>query len=880
MSWSGSADAVPLADATPVGALPARRGAGSALASRNWRVARRLIVLVAIPTVLGMALTGLRVSGAMRSAEAYGQVSRLAMLGQEVTGLAQAMEGERTDTATFIAAGRPTSDLLALHRRYAVTDGWVARTHRLVLQLGRGSPAQTRASAVTVLASIAELPGLRRQAAQSEASALAMIDGYSAAIAGLFPVNDGIANLSGSSALTTSVRALGWLSRMKDQASQQQAILGVALAEGRFGPGALAALTIAEVQQASYLVSFRSAATPEESWALTDTLARPLARQARDVEQRATAAGDGTLALGAYASQQWRAGMSYTVGWMRDAEQQLATWITAYAQAQQRSAIRSAMITGGAALASLILVVLVTLLMARSLVRPLRRLEAAALDVAEVRLPAEVRALNVAGNSGPPLLVTPIDVQSTDEIGRVASAFDRVHQEAVRLAWEEARLQGSTNAIYAISFRRSYSLLERLLRLIDSLELGEDHPERLATLFQIDHLATRLRRNSGSTLVLAGHDAPHRRTEPITLVDVLRAAVSEIEQYERVVVNAQQGVSVSGSAAADTVHLLAELLDNATTFSAGTTQVIMSGHRVRGNGSLITITDGGTGIPEELLRQLNSQLAHPHLAGVTDAPHLGLFAVARLAARHGIKVALGLSPGGGITAEVRLPATLISPDAKPGGRPGAAGEALKAGAAGGAAAAAADLWRSAPRFAAGPESAVGPEIATPDAVPLPLGAPLPSPTPSAPLAATVPEPAAAELGGMLPIFESVESNYLHNHGQNLPETGKPQVSQPTVASQPVAAPSASPASPADGWRAPAADGTRAAGALTSAGLPRRIPRVNLIPGTAAERETPHATAAESAQIAVGRLASFQRGSRRARAETRIDRDAKQSSRDA
>jgi signal transduction histidine kinase len=771
MSWSGSADAVPLADAAPPGALPARRGTGSALASRNWRVARRLIVLVAIPTVLGMALTGLRVSSAMRSAEAYGQVSRLAMLGQEVTGLAQAMEDERSDAATFIAAGRPASDLPALHRRYAVTDGWAAKTRRLVLQLGPGSPAQTRASADTVLTSITELPGLRRQAAQSKASALAVIDGYSAAITGLFPVNEGIADLSGNSALTTSVRALGWLSRMKDRASQQQAILGVALTKGRFGPGTLAALTVAEAQQASYLASFRSAATPEESWALTDTLARPLARQARAIEQRATAAGDGTLALGAYAGQQWRAGMSYTVGWMRDAELQLATWITAYAQAQQRSAIRSAMITGGAALASLILVVLVTLLIARSLVRPPRRLEAAALDVAA---------------------------------------------EAVRPAWEEARLQGSINAIYASSFRRSHSLLERLLRLIDSLELGEDHPERLATLFQIDHLATRLRRNSDSTLVLAGHDAPHRRTEPITLVDVLRAAVSEIEQYERVVVNAQHGVSVSGSAAADTVHLLAELLDNATTFSAKTTQVVMSGHRVRENGSLITITDGGTGISEELLRQLNSQLAHPHLADVTDAPHLGLFAVARLAARHGITVALGLSPSGGITAEVRLPATLISTDAKPGGLPGAAGEALRAGAAGGAAAAAADLWRSAPRFAAGPEFAVGPEIATPDAVPLPLGAPLPSPTPPA---------------------------------------------------------------PADGWRAPAGDGTRAAGALTSAGLPRRIPRANPIPGTTAERQTRHATAAESAQIAVGRLASFQRGSRRARAVTRTDRDAKQSSRD-
>jgi signal transduction histidine kinase len=540
---------------------------------------------------------------------------------------------------------------------------------------------------------------------------------------------------------------------------------------------------------------------------------------------------------------------------MRAAEQQLAAWIAAYAQAQQRGAMRSAMITGGTALAFLILLVLVTLIVVRSLVRPLRRLEAAVLHVAGVRLAAEVGALNVARNSRPSLLVAPVDVPSTDEIGRVARAFDRVHQQAVRLAWEEARLQGSVNAIYASSFRRSHSLLERLLRLIDSLELGEDHPERLATLFQIDHLATRLRRNSDSTLVLAGHDAPHRRTEPIALVDVLRAAVSEIEQYDRVVVNAQQGVPVSGSAAADTVHLLAELLDNATTFSPETAQVIMSGHRVRGDGSLIAITDCGTGMPEEQLRQLNWQLAHPHLADLTDAPHLGLFAVAQLAARHGIRVALGPSPGGGTTAEVHLPANLISPDAKPGGWPGAADEALRTGAAGGAAAAATNPPRSAPRFPAGPESAAPPEIATHDAVPLPLGAPLPSPA---------------------------SSDYSHDRGPDLPGAGRswPQASQRTMSGQAVPAPSASSASPADGWRAAAADGTSAAGALSSAGLPQRIPRANLVPGTAAEGETRHATAAESAQIALDRLASFQRGSRRARALTRIDRDVKRSSRDA
>jgi signal transduction histidine kinase/predicted regulator of Ras-like GTPase activity (Roadblock/LC7/MglB family) len=658
------------------------------------------------------------------------------------------------------------------------------------------------------------------------------------------------------------VRALGSLSRMKDQASEQQAILGAALAEGRFEPGALTALTTAQAQQASDLVSFRSSATPEESWALTRTLAGPQAGQARAVEQRVTAAGDGALSLDA--RQQWQGGMSYTVGWMRHAERQLTSWIAAYAQALQRSAKRSAMITGGVALAAIALAVLATLILARSIVRPLRRLEAAALDVAEVRLPAEIRALGAAGSSGPPLPVTPIDVVSTDEIGQVARAFDQVHREAVRLAGEEAQLRGSVSAIFAGFFRRSHSLLERMLRLIDSLELREDDPERLASLFQMDHLATRMRRSSDSALVLAGHETPRLWTEPVTLVDVLRAAVSEIEQYDRIHLDVQQGVSVSESAAADTVHMLAELLENAATHSPATTQVIVCGHTVRG-GLLISIVDEGQGIPEDQLRQLNGQLAHPPLADVAVTGHMGLFAVAHLAARHGIKVTLELPPNGGTTARLHLPATLISKDARRGGWPGQIGEAPKArvGGRAGPEAAAADPRRPAPRFAAGPEPAIGPEpatgpeIAVLEAVPVPLSAPLPASAQAAAYAVAVPEPAGAKPGGALPIFESVEAAYSsRTRDQDLLRPGEPQASQPTPAGESATAPAAW--ASVGGRRAAASDGIPAIGGLTAAGLPQRIPQTSLVPGAGADREARQATAAESAQIALDRLASFQR----------------------
>ena len=557
---------------------------------------------------------------------------------------------------------------------------------------------------------------------------MTVIDSYSAATAGLLTVNAGLADLSANPGLIASVRALGALSQMKDYASQQEAILGVALAQGHFGPGSLTALAIAQNQQASDLVAFRSSATREEAWALAGTLAGSVPSQARTLEQRAIVAGPGTLALGTHAGQQWQAGMSYTVRWMRHAEQQLTGSITSYAQALQWAAVRSAIITAGAGLAALALIFLVTLMIARSIVGPLRRLEAAALDVAGTALPAEVGALGVAGYPRHRLPAAPMAAQSADEIGEVARAFDQVHREAVRLAGEQARLRASVSAVSTSFLRRSHSLLDRLLRLIDSSELTEEDPERLASLFQMDHLATRMRRNTDSALAIAGHETPEHPAEPVTLVDVLRAAVSEVEQYDRVALDVQPGVSVSGSAAADTVHLLAELLDNATTFSPRTTQVTVSGRTAPDGGSLISITDAGTGIAGERLGQLNWQLAHPRLPDTTVGPRMGFFAVAHLAARHGIAVTLGTPQDGGTRAEVHLPASLISPEVRPPAWMGPADEVLRsaAGARAGAAAAAADPLHTAPRFAAGPEPAPQPAR---EAAPQPAREPALQPAP-------------------------------------------------------------------------------------------------------------------------------------------------------
>src|ERR1700733_8722493 len=204
----------------------------------------------------------------------------------------------------------------------------------------------------------------------------------------------------------------------------------------------MTALAIAQAEQANDLVAFRGSATPEETWALNGTLAGSVPSQARALGQRAVVAGPGALAPGPRAGQQWQAGMSRSVGWMRQAEQQLTASIASYAQALQRGAVQSAIVTAAAALAALALIFLVTLMVARSIVGPLRRLEAAALDVAGTGLPAEVGALGVAGHPRHRLPATSMGVESADEIGQVARAFDRGHRDALRLAGGKGRARG------------------------------------------------------------------------------------------------------------------------------------------------------------------------------------------------------------------------------------------------------------------------------------------------------------------------------------------------------------------------------------------------------------------------------------------------------
>ncbi|WP_406103745.1 nitrate- and nitrite sensing domain-containing protein [Streptomyces sp. NBC_01003] len=317
---------------------------------------------------------------------------------------------------------------------------------------------------------------------------------------------------------------------------------------------------------------------------------------------------------------------------------------------------QSTFVTGAVVLVALLAAFALAGMMARQMSRSMRRLRTAAFDVAEQRLPMLVDQLSRTDPGRVDTRVQPIPINSTDEIGEVARAFDQVHREAVRLAAEQALLRGNINAIFTNLSRRNQSLIEGQLTLITDLENNEAEPDQLENLFRLDHLATRMRRNGENLLVLAGEEPGRRWDQPVPLVDVLRAASSEVEQYERIELSGVPEAEIHGRSVTDLVHLLAELLENATTFSSPQTKVRVTATRLPDGRVMVEIHDKGIGLTAEDFADINHKLANPPTVDAAISQRMGLFVVGRLSDRHGIRVQL--RPSGeqaGTTSLVMLP---------------------------------------------------------------------------------------------------------------------------------------------------------------------------------------------------------------------------------
>jgi signal transduction histidine kinase len=659
---------------------PPDRGPGRR-ALKNWRVRSRLLLLIAIPTVTALVFGGFSIYSSVRSYQTYQRVEQLAKLGKDVTVLAQALQNERDQTIFYISlsgadGGRPAGlsphasiranaqpQLTSLHQLYAVTNRAAATVSTLAARITSGYPAQTQQAATAVQQAItgSALSSMRTAATRTLLPLLVVSQKYGQTINTVLAFNSNIGQGAGDASLAQTVSVLGLVSAMQADASQQRAILAAALNQGSFAPGELSALQDSVSSQQTSLQAFNAAATPQQLQLWSNAASRSDYALSNSQEQQALSLAGGSrsgqsLANDPTTPDDWYSAMSNTIRrQMGTVAQQLVDSAISRASGLRKNAITTAAVVGAIVLIVLALAMLFTIVVGRSMVRPLRRLRADALSIAGVQLPGMVRQLSESEGAEGDVSIKPVDVDSTDEIGEVARAFDQVHAEAVRLASNEARLRGNVNAMFVNLSRRSQSLVERQIRLIDDLEQGEQDSDRLGSLFRLDHLATRMRRNSENLLVLAGHEAARRWTQPVALVDVLRAAVSEIEHYERVVLNVQPGIAVRGLVVNDVVHLLAELIENATAFSSAQTQVSVSGHLLNSGGVLLDITDQGVGMAADEMAHANWRLDNPPTVDVSVSRRMGLFVVARLASRHGIRVRLRPAPAGGLTALIWLP---------------------------------------------------------------------------------------------------------------------------------------------------------------------------------------------------------------------------------
>ncbi|MFH9007579.1 nitrate- and nitrite sensing domain-containing protein [Streptomyces afghaniensis] len=707
----------PTGSASPAPALkpptgPA--GPGARIALRNWRISTRLVSLLALPVVAATSLGALRINDSMDSIQQLDNMKLLTDMTKQATELSAALQEERDQSAGPLAHGGKSTDFTVKGLREK-TDramkNFLDSSEEIDGASKDGNLRGVREYLVQLAGELGDLEQIRKGAYASEGNSTQTIEAYHRLIENLIDLSQDMAEATSNPDMIQRTRALAAFSSAKEYSSIQRAALAAALpasntTTGKLSPNDRLYAESALESQNSEIRSFKSI-YGEDSAA---ELLKPIEDGGNStIKATDTYAGRALVSASGLAQQDkrsyrdWLDDSSTKIQQMKNIEHTLLEEMEQKARELRSATERDAIISGALILIVLGVSLVGAFVVARSMIRSLRRLEETATKVASDRLPELVKQLSESDPQDVDTSVESVGVHSRDEIGRVAAAFDDVHREAVRLAAEQALLRGNVNAMFTNLSRRSQGLIQRQLSLISELESREADPDQLSSLFKLDHLATRMRRNGENLLVLAGEEPGRRWTRPVPLVDVLRAAASEVEQYERIELAAVPTTEVAGRVVNDLVHLLAELLENATSFSSPQTKVKVTGHALPDGRVLIEIHDTGIGLSPEDLAAINERLASPPTVDVSVSRRMGLFVVGRLSQRHGIRIQLRPSDSGGTTALVMLPVDVAQGGKKP--QPKQPGQPPVGG--GGPAAAQAAAGAAAARRAAGAGQAGG-----------------------------------------------------------------------------------------------------------------------------------------------------------------------------
>ncbi|WP_437055961.1 nitrate- and nitrite sensing domain-containing protein [Streptomyces sp. enrichment culture] len=664
-------------------------GPGPRIALRNWRISTRLVALLTLPVVAATSLGALRISQSMEDMQQLDNMKLLTDMTKEATELAAALQEERDKSAGPLAHGSKSSAITVKGYRDK-TDralkNFLDSAEELDSTSRDGNLQGVRDSVVGLARDLMTLNKVRSSAYEAKNNNMQTVEAYHRLIEHLLDLSQDMAEATSNPDMIQRTRALAAFSSAKEYASVQRAVLAAALPASNTTYGNLSANDrlygeSALQSQRSDINSFRSIYGDENA----AELLKPIEENNATIEatdlyaSRAFGRPEGLDGLDKRSYQDWVDDSSTKIEQMKKIERTLLEEMEQKARELRSESEQEAIISGALILLVLGVSLVGAFVVARSMIRSLRRLEDTATKVASERLPELVKQLSESDPQDVDTSVESVGVHSRDEIGRVAAAFDDVHREAVRLAAEQALLRGNVNAMFTNLSRRSQGLIQRQLSLISELESREADPDQLASLFKLDHLATRMRRNGENLLVLAGEEPGRRWTRPVPLVDVLRAAASEVEQYERIELAAVPTTQVAGRVVNDLVHLLAELLENATSFSSPQTKVKVTGHALPDGRVLIEIHDTGIGLSPEDLAQINERLASPPTVDVSVSRRMGLFVVGRLSQRHGIRIQLRPSDSGGTTALVMLPVDVAQGGKKPQPKQGQGGAGVSGG---------------------------------------------------------------------------------------------------------------------------------------------------------------------------------------------------------
>ncbi|MFF1452342.1 nitrate- and nitrite sensing domain-containing protein [Streptomyces sp. NPDC058274] len=658
---------------------------GGRFSPRNWRVPTRLNAILLIPVLVGLVMGGFQVKGSVDTWQEAQDAEKTARLVRASLTYANQLIEERDVTAAPLLSGGGQKDPTVVKAR-AATDKAADAFDEAAQNMPQKAGLERRLSLFRKVEP--GLDGLRKAAYTSKLPGVKTEESY---VQIQHPLMEFANELGlGTGNITSYGRTVYAISLAKAALSLERSIGMHLLVKPGPGDGSLASQRLA-LSSYAYLEGisveeYVGGGTAEDAATLdaaTKKLKSDGAAQAKEAAAAAAAKGQTyvpppsdptqmvsglatlqstepaarqTLAAKGITAENWWAVNTGKFNAYRTIESNLADKAVTEAAGIADDAKRSTFITGAAVVVALLAAFILAGMVARQMSRSMRQLRNAAFSVAEQRLPMLVDQLSRTDPGRVDTRVQPIPITTTDEIGEVARAFDQVHREAVRLAAEQALLRGNINAIFTNLSRRNQSLIEGQLTLITDLENNEADPDQLENLFRLDHLATRMRRNGENLLVLAGEEPGRRWDQPVPLVDVLRAASSEVEQYERVELSGVPEAEIHGRAVTDLVHLLAELLENATTFSSPQTKVRVTATRLPDGRIMVEIHDKGIGLTAEDFADINHKLANPPTVDVAISQRMGLFVVGRLSDRHGIRVQL--RPSGeqaGTTSLVMLP---------------------------------------------------------------------------------------------------------------------------------------------------------------------------------------------------------------------------------